>query len=175
MKVLNILFYVVSIIPFIALPFLFVNWARYMKARAENRSRRVPFPAKMPVKSVVFFVAPIVIAIAIAEIVAARSRAEALKFLRDISGNYKVYVNSKPARDPDGIVSALKTTAPQLAQHSHPTKMIRVDIENERGTLTLQLGRDSGYAQEYWVFYPKYRITLNNEIGRVTTPVFNEY
>ena len=37
------------------------------------------------------------------------------------------------------------------------------------------LGRDSGYAQEYWVFYPKHRITSNNEIGRVTTPVFDEY
>jgi len=37
------------------------------------------------------------------------------------------------------------------------------------------LGRDSGYAQECWVFYPKYRITSNNEIGRVTTPVFDEY
>ncbi len=175
MNALNIIFYFVSIIPLIALPFLFVNWARYMKARADNRSRLVPVPLKMPVKSVLFFVAPIVIAIAIAEIVAARSRVEALNFLRNVSGNYKVYVNSQLARDPDGIISALKTTAPQLAQHSHPTKMIRVDIENERGTLTLQLGRDSGYAQEYWVFYPKYRITLNNEIGRVTTPVFDEY
>jgi hypothetical protein len=53
--------------------------------------------------------------------------------------------------------------------------MIRVDIETDKGTLTLQLGRDSGYAQEYWVFYPKYRITSNNEIGRVTTPLFDEY
>ena len=53
--------------------------------------------------------------------------------------------------------------------------MIRVDIESGKGNLTLELGRDSGYAQEYWVFYPKYRVTLNNEIGRVTTAVFDEY
>ncbi len=146
-----------------------------MKARADNRSKLVPVPNKMPVKSVLFFVAPIVIAIAIAEIVTARSRVEALNFLRDVSGNYKVYVNSQVPRDPDGIVSALKTTAPELAHHSHPTKTIRVDIETDKGTLTLQLGRDSGYAQEYWVFYPKYRITSNNEIGRMTTPLFDEY
>ena len=175
MNALNTLFYIVSVIPFIALPFLFVNWARYMKARAENKSRRAPVPAKVPVKSVLFFVAPIVIAIAIAEIVAARSRVEALNFLRDVSGNYKVYVNSQMAGDPAGIVSALKTTAPELAHHSHSTRMIRVDIETDKGTLTLQLGRDSGHAQEYWVFYPKYRITSNNEIGRVTTPLFDEY
>jgi hypothetical protein len=173
-NVLNIAFYVVSIIPFIALPFLFANWARYMKARAENRSNRVSVPAKVPVKSVLFFVAPIIVAIVIAQIVAARSRVEALNFLRNVSGNYKVYVNSHPARDPGRIVSALKTTAPQLAQHSHPTKMIRVDIETDKGTLTLRLGRDSGYALEYWVFYPKYRITSNNEIGRVTTPLFDD-
>ena len=146
-----------------------------MKARAENRSRRVPLPARVPLKSVLFFVAPIVIAIAIAEIVAERSRVEALNFLRDVSGKYKVYVNSQMAGNPDGIVSALKTTAPELAHHSHPTKMIRVDIETDKGVLTLQLGRDSGYAQEYWVFYPKYRITSNNEIGRVTTSAFDDY
>ena len=146
-----------------------------MKARAENRSRRVPLPARVPLKSVLFFVAPIVIAIAVAEIVAERSRVEALNFLRDVSGKYKVYVNSQMAGNPDGIVSALKTTAPELAHHSHPTKMIRVDIETDKGVLTLQLGRDSGYAQEYWVFYPKYRITSNNEIGRVTTSAFDDY
>ncbi len=175
MNTLDLLFYTVSIIPLIALPFLLVNWVRYMKARAENRSRFVPVPVKFPVKSTLFFAGPIIIVIAIAEIMASRSRVEALNFLRDLSGNYKVYVNSQPAHDPDKIVSALKATAPQLAQHSHPTKMIRVDIESEKGNLTLELGRDSGYAQEYWVFYPKYRVTSNNEIGRVTTTVFDEY
>ena len=174
-KLLNLLFYSVSIIPFIALPFLVVNWVRYMNARAENRSRFVPVPVKFPVKSVLSFAGPIIIAMAIAEIMASRSRAEALSFLRDLSGNYKVYVNSQQGHDPDGIVSALKATAPQLAHHSHPTKMIRVDIETDKGNLTLELGRDSGYAREYWVFYPKYRVTSNNEIGRVTTPCFDEY
>ena len=175
MNALNILFYIVSAIPFIALPFLVVNWARYIKARAENRSRFVPVPVKSPLKSTLFFAGPIIIAIAIAEIMAGRSRVEAINFLRDLSGNYKVYVNSQPAHDPDKIVSALKATSTQPAHHSHPTKMIHIDIESDTGRLTLDLGRDSGYAQEYWVFYPKYRVTSNNEIGRVTTSVFDEY
>ncbi len=175
MSALNTLVYIVGAISFIALPFLLVNWFRYVNALNKNRSRFVPLPAKMPVKSVVFFVAPIIVAISIAEIVQERSRDEALNFLRDLSGNYQVYVNSQPTQDPAGLVSTLKTTAPQLAHHSHPTKMIRVDIKSEKGSLTLQLGRDSGYAREYWVFYPKYRVTSNNEIGRVTTPIFDEY
>jgi hypothetical protein len=175
-KILNLLFYAVSLIPFIALPFLLVNWVRYMKARSENRSRFVPLPAKFPTKSVLFFAVPIALVISIAEIMTSRSRTEALNFLRDLPGNSKVYVNSQPARDPKAIVSVLKTTSPWLlGHHSSPTKMIRVDIESEQGNLTLELGRDSAYAQEYWVFYPKYRVTSNNEIGRITTPVFDEY
>jgi hypothetical protein len=176
MKIFNLLFYLISIIPFIALPFLLVNWIRYMKARSENRPRFVPVPAKFPTKSVLFFAVPIAVAISIAEIMTSRSRTEALNFLRDLPGNSRVYVNSRPARDPNTIVSVLKTTSPRLlGHHSSPTKMIRIDIESEKGNLTLELGRDSGYAQEYWVFYPKYRVTSNNEIGRVTTPVFDEY
>ena len=175
MNVLNLIFYAVSAIPFIALPFLLVNWIRYMKVRAENRSSFVPVPVKFPTRSVLFFVVPIIVAITIAGIMTSRSRIEALNFLRELPGNYKVYVNSQPARDPDKIISALKATSPQLAQHSHPTKLIRIDIESDKGRLTLELGRDSGYAQEYWVFYPKYRVTSNNEIGRITTPVFDEY
>jgi hypothetical protein len=175
MNILNTLFYLVSVIPFIALPFLFVNWARYMKAQAENKSRRVPVPAKVPLKSVLFFAVPIIVAITIAEFVAARSRMEALTFLSNVSGNYRVYVNAQAAKNPGAIIAALKTTGSRMAHHSSPTRMIRVDIQSDRGDLSLQLGRDSSYAQEYWVFYPKYRITSNNEIGKVVTAAFDEY
>ena len=146
-----------------------------MKIRAENKSRRVALPAKLPLKSMGFFVVPIIIAIGIAEIVAARSRTEALNFLRDLSGNYRVYVNAQLAKNPDAIITALKTTGFRMDHHSSPTKMIHVDIQSDRGNLLLQLGRDSSYAQEYWVFYPKYRITSNNEIGKVLTAALDEY
>lgn len=173
---LNLIFYLVSAIPFVALPFLLVNWVKYMKVRSANRSRIDPLPAKIPIKSVIFFAAPILVAIAVAEIVSSRSRTEVLSFLRDLSGNYKVYVNSKPARDPDRVVAALKEVAPSaIGHHSHPTKMIRVDIQGETNSLTLELGRDSGSPQEYWVFNPRYRLTSNNEIGRVTTTAFDDY
>ena len=176
MKSLNLIFYLVSAIPFVALPFLLVNWAKYMKARSENRSGLNPLPAKFPVKSVIFFAAPILVAIAIAEIMSSRSRLQALGFLRDLAGTYKVYVNSKPAHDPERVVSALKQVAPApVGHHSHPTKMIRVDIQGETDSLTLELGRDSGSPQEYWVFNPRFRVTSNNEIGRVITTVFDDY
>lgn len=95
--------------------------------------------------------------------------------MQNLSGPYTVYVNNHPARDPDKVISDVKSLAPQLGHHSHPTKRIRVEIRSEQGSLTLELDRDSGFPQQYWVFYPKYGITSNNEIGRITTPVFDEY
>jgi hypothetical protein len=174
-NVLDVLANILFIVPFVVLPFLLVNWVRYMKARADNKSRFVPGSVKLPLMSVLFFAGPIIIVGVIGEFMATRSRVEALSFLRGISGNHKVYVNSQPAHDPDRVINALQEVAPQPAHHSHPTKRIHVYIESERGNLILELGRDSGYGQEYWVFYPKYRATSDNEIGRITTPVFDEY
>jgi hypothetical protein len=76
-------------------------------------------------------------------------------------------VNHEPVSDADAakIVSALQQTSSVLGHHSHPTKKIRVDINSEKGNITLELGRDSQIPEEYWVFYPKYRLTSNYEIG----------
>jgi hypothetical protein len=174
-NVLDVLANILFIVPFVVLPFLIVNWVRYMKVRTENKSRFAPRPVRFPVMSVLFFAGPIIIVGVIGEIMATRSRVEALSFLRGLSGNHKVYVNSQPAHDPDRVINALQEVTPQPAHHSHPTKRIRVEIQSEQGNLILELGRDSGYGQEYWVFYPKYHATSDNEIGRITTPVFDEY
>jgi hypothetical protein len=172
---LNNLVYLTGVIAVVALPFLVVNWFRYTTARMKNRTRFVPLPAKFPTKSVGFFVVPIIVSITLGEIVRWRSRAEALAFLSELPGTYIIYVDSQPAREPDKIVAALKTAAREPGHHSHPTKRIRIDIHSEKGNLTLELGRDSDRRQEYWVFYPKYLVTSDSEIGRVTTPIFDEH
>jgi hypothetical protein len=146
-----------------------------MKARGRNKSSFSPMPVRLPLMSILFFVGPIMIMGVIGEIMATRSRVEILNFFRGLSGNHQVYVNSQPVRDPDRIINALQQVASQPAHHSHPTKRIRIEIESEERKLILKLGRDSGYRQEYWVFYPKYHATSDNEIGRITTPVFDEY
>jgi hypothetical protein len=84
-------------------------------------------------------------------------------------------VNQQPVSDADKVISALKLLSPQFGYHSHPTKRIGVEINSENGHLTLVLGRDSDYPQEYWVFYRKYRVSSNNEIGRITTSVLDQY
>lgn len=175
MHTLNIIFYCAAATSIIALPFLLVNWARYMKQRSANNFGAVQSSGEFPIKSVSFFVIPILIAGAIASVMTTSARDEALSFIQDLSGNYTVYVNQQPARDTDRIISSLKGITPYWAHHSHPTKRIRVDIRSDKGNLTLELGRDSGDPREYWVFYTEHGVTSNNEIGRITTSAFDEY
>jgi hypothetical protein len=73
------------------------------------------------------------------------------------------------------MISSLKEIAPYWAHHSHPTTRIRVDIHSEVRDLTLELGRDSGNPQEYWVFYSEHSVTSDNEMGRITTSAFDGY
>ncbi len=175
MNALNTIFCSASIVAIIALPFMIVNWAKYMKGRPTNRFAAVPSSFHFPTKSVMLFVVSVVVAITIAQLATSYSRRQMLKFIQTLSEPYTVYVNNQPAPHPDRVIAALKAVAPQLASHSHSTTRIRIDIQSQNGNITLELGRDSAISQEYWVFYPKYQITSNNEIGRITTPVFDGY
>jgi hypothetical protein len=95
MKVLNIIFYAAGATALIALPFLLVNWARYIKGRSPNWFKAIRSSGGFPAKSVTFFVIPILVAIATAEFVTSYSRDEALRFVRGLSGNYTVDVNNR--------------------------------------------------------------------------------
>jgi hypothetical protein len=172
---LDFVFYWAAAISLGALPFLLVNWIRYWKARSATGSDVARIPAKFPIKSVIFFLLPMLIGSAIANFMTTSARGEALTFIAKLSGRYTVDVNERPVANADEIVSALKEIAPYWAHHTAPTKTIRVDIHSDRGDLTLELRRDSGNPREYWVFQPKHGVTLNNEIGRITTSVFDEY
>jgi hypothetical protein len=176
MDTLNVIFYCAAATSLMALPFLLVNWVRYgFKMRSPCGGGIVRAPAKFPIKSTVFFLLPILIVDAISNFMTTSARDEVLKFISGLSGHYTVDVNLQRVDDADKIISALKGIAPVWAHHSHPTRKIRVDIQGGHGDLTLELGRDSGNPNEYWVFQPEYGVTSNNEIGRITTSVFDAY
>ena len=170
MKALEIIQFCAFAAVLIALPFLIVNWAIHMKQQPVNS---LAARSGFPIKSVAFFVIPCVTGIVVASFTSSYARREALSFLGSLSGNYAVYVNDREAPDPDKLISALKTMKPYWAHHSHPTKRIRVLIKSDEKHLTLELGRDSDNRQEYWIFGEG--LTSNNEIGRITTPAFDEY
>jgi len=87
----------------------------------------------------------------------------------------QISINATPAPNPKDVLSALKTLRPLSAHHSSPTKRINVHISEGSHRIALSLARDSSDPREYWVFYPKYYITRYNEIGRIVTPVFDNY
>src|SRR5688500_4528429 len=126
MKILNVLCYCTFAATVIALPFLLVNWAKYMKTKPVNILGSVR--AGFPTKSVNFFVISALLTGVLASSLTTYARRDALNFLQSLSGNYQVYVNREQVRDPDKIISSLKKITPYWAHHSHPTTRIRVDI-----------------------------------------------
>ena len=173
MNILNIVTYCAFAASIISLAFLLVNGWRYMQGQPANRL--VATRAGFPTKSVSFFLLSALTTVAAASIITTYARRDVLSFLQNLSGNYTVYVNHREVRESEKIISSLKEIAPYWAHHSHPTKRIRVYIRSDGRDLTLELGRDSGKPQEYWVFYSGHSVTSENEIGRITTSAFDEY
>jgi hypothetical protein len=173
MKALNVICNCAFATAIIALPFLLVNWMKYMKAQPVNRL--VAARPGFPTKSLCFFLIPTLTVIVVATVMTAYERHDVLKFIQSLSGNYTVYVDREEVRNSDKIISALKQIAPYSAHHSHPTKRIPVAIRTDVRDLALELGRDSDNPQEHWVFYVEHSATANSEIGRITTSAFDEY
>ena len=173
LKALNVICYGAFVTALITLPFLLINWVMYLKAQPTNRL--VAVRTGFPTKSVTIFFVSILIAIVSASIVTISVRNEALSFLEGTSGSYRVHVDGREPANPDKIISALKQLGPKEAHHSHPTKRILVEIQNDQGALTLELGRDSDNPQEYWVFSTKGVVPSSREIGRITTAEFDGY
>jgi hypothetical protein len=86
-----------------------------------------------------------------------------------------VTVDGRLSAHPQDIQTALKKLQWLPDHHSNPTKRIEVEILSADHRLDLILARDSGDPQEYWVFYPKYRITSSNEIGKIRTAALDHY
>ena len=171
MKALNIICNLSFFAALVALPFLIVNWAIYMKRRPADRLAALQPP--FPTKSVNFFLVSCVTTMIIGGVITTNARREALNFIQSLSGDYTVYINEQQVRDSDKLISALKEIEPYWAHHSHPTKRIRVLIRSGERDLRLELGRDSDNPLEYWVFSSE--VSLDNEIGRITTAAFDEY
>jgi hypothetical protein len=174
--ILHLIFYWAVAASLIAFVFLLKNFVRFAKKTGLRCGANTNgLSAEFPFISAIFFVVPTAIVGVTAGLITTSVRGEVLGFLGGLSGHYTVCVDRQPAAEADKIIVALKRVAPYSAHHSHPAKRIRVDIRNGNQDLTLELGRDSQNPQEYWIFHPKYRVTSNNEIGRVTTSVFDGY
>lgn len=106
----------------------------------------------MPIKSILFFAIPILIALAASETSTGIGHDEVLRKLNSLKENCRVSINGKAAPNSQEIVSVPKTIDSLPAHHSSPTKRINIDITDHAPCLVLSLARDSGDPREYWVF-----------------------
>lgn len=71
--------------------------------------------------------------------------------------------------DSGPLVAALRNMQGTIGHHSHPTTSHVVVLTTSRGSLPLNLKRDSEDPDEYWVFYPFFQITRFNAVGHAFT------
>ena len=123
--------------------------------------------------SVLLFLGLFLLPILLGELFEYGARREVREFIDACRADATVKVNGKSLDQSASILSLLAQVRPIQFHGSHETTKIKVDITTPHGELALELGRDSTYSQEYWVFYPKYRYSLYNRIGGVVTDMFD--
>ena len=152
MSVLDFVFVISIITAVIACPFLLLQWPR----------------------GTAVFVVAVIFGLLIGSTSTLIGRLEVLHYLDGVSAKDRISVNGRQVQNSEEIINTLKNLAELPAHHSSPTKRIAVDI-SDHSHLVLWLGRDSNNPREYWIFYPRHFTTRSNEIGRVITPLFDEY
>jgi hypothetical protein len=126
-------------------------------------------------KSILFFAISIFVGLFASGLSTDLGRGQVIHKLELLKDDCRILIDGKTVPSSKEVLSVLKTVESLPAHHSHPTKRINIDIFDHAPRLVLSLGRDSDDQREYWVFYPKYFITANSEIGRIKTPLFDAY
>jgi len=102
-------------------------------------------------------------------------RKEVKNFITKVPADVIVKINGQQIKDSSDVIHELSRVAPLPAHHSHDTQRVRIDIISHDNCLTLEVGRDSQYDYEYWIFYPSLRHLKVNEIGKIRTSLFDGY
>ncbi len=174
MIVLNYAFYLCGAIALVTLPFMLVNTVR-ATYKLPQRPTALQRWESMPKKSMMLFGGSIILGILLSTVVSAFAQRDALAFLTALTGPHIVTVDGRPIMNEGTIVADLKAVHYALGHHSHPTKTLRVSVDEGGKTLELNLGRDSQEPQEYWVYVTNSRFRAGSEIGRIVTSALDGY
>ena len=128
-----------------------------------------------PIRSALLFGVPLLVAIGAGETSQRLGQAELLDTLDAFDRECQVSINGSSVPNANDVLLTLKNLRWLPPHHSNPTKRIHVEIRKDSRHVVFSLARDSGNPQEYWVFYPKYYVTSRNEVGRIVTPLFDQY
>jgi len=149
----------------LSLPFFVVSWLRFLR---KYKTRR--FPAI----SSGIFVGLVVITLVVFSYIETDARNT---FFSRVNGASEgsVFVDGQIARDPDQILSALRSLHETPGHHSRPTSTIEILLKGDGGDLPLEIRRDSENPREYWVFSLETKATSLNRIGVIETDIFDDY
>jgi len=132
-----------------------------------DRSTRKFTARRLPVKTwVACGIAWILMFVSI-EIFEALLRARVREVLATTSSALAVEAEGGQLRDPAPVVAAIRDIKRASAHHSSPARCAMVTLSAAPTILRLRLCQDSQDPTEYWVFYPEFRFSAMNEIGRV--------
>ena len=157
MRILDYIAGVAAVAALVALPFTFYYFHR------------------RPLRSVLILGIPILVSFCVCDGSQRYAQDRVLETLGAFGERSQISVNGTPAPNPKDVLLALKTLRSLSPHHSSPAKRINVEISEGSHHIALSLARDSSDPREYWVFYPKYYVTRYNEIGRIVTPMFDNY
>jgi hypothetical protein len=176
LHVLDIVTYTAFVCGLIALPFFVVNFLRYRsKVLADRSVGPWWLKGRFPIKSVGGFAASIIVAMTTAQFSQQIAHGDVLEELHALPHDCSVSIAGHSAENPQRMVEVLQSLRWASAHHSSPSHPIFVRIGCPPHDLVLNLSRDSSDPHEYWVFFPRYRVTSVNEIGRVFTDVLDGY
>ena len=169
MSLLDVVAIGAIITAFIAAPFLLFYGIPFLTSRGNGTS------SKIGGASICLFVISVVVGLGAGETSKEIAHGRVVSALESLRDDCRISINGKGVSNSKDVLSVLKTLDWLPAHHSNPTKRINIEISDHALRLVLSLARDSGDPREYWVFYPKYRVTSYNEIGRIKTPLFDAY
>jgi hypothetical protein len=103
-----------------------------------------------------------------------RARIAIRQLLDAPDGEFVVMVDGRAAPDSGAVLGAIRGQHLRTSHRPHPDHEIPVVIRRKQDLLQLTLGRDSGLAHEYWVFWTREGGNPNRlEIGRLEISVFD--
>ena len=129
-------------------------------------ARRIPFI------TLIVFIGIIALMFLVSSIIKREAQKEVMQLLT--AEIKSVQVNGTAILYFQDFITELRNMDDSLSRyhHTHPTRVFKVVLETTKGTLNLNLARDSGNPNEYWVFYPGYQSTTSNDIGKILTLTF---
>jgi len=92
-------------------------------------------------------------------------------------GKRELWIDGSKAPQPAPYLDALDDMIwVMVAHHSRPIPpTIELSLVKKDSSLTVHLQPDSDRSNELWVFFPKYKTTKDNDIGRIYTSLLLEY